>query len=263
MAIGTADAPAETFRDLRTIPCKCCGGEATLCAAIDFHRSCEDTKGPVFPPAGVDIPYHRCGSCGFAFTIAFDELTPEQFSTWIYNADYVRVDPDFTGRRAAHSAQLIQNLFGHVARDIRVLDYGGGDGQMAAALRTHGFTDVESWDPFYADTAPPAGTFDLVTAFEVMEHTPTPRETLAAMQGLMASPGLIFFSTLLQPAGLGRLSDWWYAAPRNGHVSLYTRQALASLAASLGLTTGSASDLLHVAFAGQPPAWSRGLFGGH
>lgn len=262
MRSGTVDAPDDTFRDLRTVPCKCCGGTATVWAAIDFNRSCEDQKAPVFPPAGVDIPYHRCGSCGFAFTIAFDELTPAQFSTYIYNDDYVRVDPDFTGRRPAHSAQLIQNLFGHAARDIRVLDYGGGDGQMAAALRTLGFTNVESWDPFYASSAPPAGQFDLVTAFEVMEHTPTPRETLAAMQRLMASPGLIFFSTLLQPAGLARLADWWYAAPRNGHVSLYTPQALASLATSLGLTTGSSSDLLHVAFAGEPPAWSRGLFGG-
>lgn len=253
----TAESPP---RDLHSIPCKCCAGTATLCAGIDFNRSCEDRRGQVFAPAGVDIPYHRCAACGFAFTIAFDDLTPAQFAEHIYNDEYVRADPDFLEVRPANSARLIEQSFGHAAAQLRILDYGGGDGRLARALTGLGFPHVETWDPFYA-TDPPEGRFDLVTAFEVMEHSPTPRETLSQMLDFMAPGGMLFFSTLLQPEPAPRLEDWWYAAPRNGHVSLYTRPALRALADSLGVATGSDAGLMHVVFRERPPAWAASIFG--
>lgn len=69
--------------------------------------------------------------------------------------------------------------------------------------------------------------------------------------------------TLVQPADILKLRmGWWYIGPRNGHVTLFTRPALSLLWRRHGLTTGSASDNLHVAYRGQPPAFARHLFGG-
>ncbi len=258
-----AAAPeTDSVADLTVVPCKCCGAPAMLFGAVDFNRSCEDRNARVFEPSGVDIPYHRCTGCGFAFTIAFDEFTPELFRQHIYNEAYPLVDPDFADARPTSNADVLHRTFGHAATSLRVLDYGGGNGLLAQRLRERGFTDVVTYDPFYEGSVRPQGTFDLVTSFEVLEHTPAPQQTFAELAGFRRPDGLLFCSTLLQPADIltSKLS-WWYAAPRNGHVSLYTTQALSSLAQHHGLTIGSCDALLHVAFRGSVPAWARGLIG--
>ncbi len=66
-------------------------------------------------------------------------------------------------------------------------------------------------------------------------------------------PGLILFSTLLQPADIDRLGlNWWYAGPRNGHVSLYSRASLAKLVRRFGLKLGSFSESMHVLYRELP-----------
>lgn len=259
MTSPCATTDTATLEDLSVVPCKCCGGSATVYGAADFHRSCEDRHTPAFEPAGVDIPYHRCAACGFIFTIAFDHFTPEQFSAFIYNADYVRADPDFVERRPAQNALYLQQLFGHATHRLRVLDYGGGNGLLAERLRAAGF-NAGSYDPFHGDSRPPTGTYDLVTAFEVLEHTTTPLETLAEMAGFLRPGGMLLFSTLLQPADIDQVRmNWWYAAPRNGHVSLYTTRALAALGDRLRLTTGSCGHLIHIAVPAAIPDWASRL----
>lgn len=254
--------PTEEPPDLTVVACKCCGGEARVYGAVDFNKTCEDRHTPVFSAAGVDIPYHRCGSCGLIFTIAFDEFTPAQFHQYIYNDAYVLADPDFTDRRPRHNAGLLQRHFGHVASHLRVLDYGGGNGLLAQLLRERGFAHAVSYDPFYAGSERPEGTFDLVTAFEVLEHTTTPRETIADMVSFMGEEGMVFCSTLLQPGDIDQHRlGWWYAAPRNGHVSLYTPAAITAVMLPMRLTWGSAGDLQHVICRGALPEFAKGLLG--
>jgi 2-polyprenyl-6-hydroxyphenyl methylase/3-demethylubiquinone-9 3-methyltransferase len=73
------------------------------------------------------------------------------------------------------------------------------------------------------------------------------------MSDLLSEPGLILFSTLLQPLDIDRLGlDWWYAGPRNGHVSLYSRMSLERLTRPLGLTFRSFNEGTHVAYRGIP-----------
>jgi SAM-dependent methyltransferase len=256
-----ADAPAPP--DLTVIPCKCCGADARIYGAVEFNRTCEDHRGAVFPPTGVDIPYHRCVQCGFLFTIAFDHFTPDDFQRHIYNASYILADPDFVERRPAANATLIHQNFGHAASALRVLDYGGGNGVLAQRLRQLGFDHAETYDPFYEGSRRPTGTFDLVTAFEVLEHTPTPRDTLADMASFLSRDGMLFCSTLMQPDSIDRERlNWWYAAPRNGHVSLYSGPALAALATCVGLRWAAANQLLQVFFRGSVPAFAAGLVAG-
>jgi 2-polyprenyl-6-hydroxyphenyl methylase/3-demethylubiquinone-9 3-methyltransferase len=49
--------------------------------------------------------------------------------------------------------------------------------------------------------------------------------------------------------GLG----WWYVGPRNGHVSIFSRQALAAAWGRHGYRTLSFNDSIHLAFRILPP----------
>jgi 2-polyprenyl-6-hydroxyphenyl methylase/3-demethylubiquinone-9 3-methyltransferase len=101
-----------------------------------------------------------------------------------------------------------------------------------------------------------------VTCFEVFEHTPTPFETVRDIRSFLADPGLLVFSTLMQPPEIGAIGlSWWYAAPRNGHVSLYSREAMTALLKRVGLKWGSFTEVAHVAFRGRMPAFARHLAG--
>lgn len=242
------------------VACKCCGAEARLLGSIDRNRSCEDPKSPVFPPSGVGIPYHRCSSCEFLFTVAFDHYAPDDWQREIYNDEYVKVDPDFVEFRPKQNAKVLSETFARTP-GITVLDYGGGNGSLVQQLTARGFAKATSYDPFYAGSSRPKGSFDLVTAFEVLEHSHTPYETLRDMRWFMAERGMLHFTTLLQPEGVGNdVLHWWYASPRNGHVSLYSRNSLTALMNRLGLVWGSCNDLLHVAFRKRPPAFASHLF---
>ncbi|MBV9851004.1 MAG: class I SAM-dependent methyltransferase [Armatimonadetes bacterium] len=238
-------------------PCKCCGADAPLYGVADFHKHCNVTAPGTLALSGIPIYYHRCRECGFLFTAAFDNWTPDDFSRHVYNDEYVLADPDFQAARPANNAHLICHLFGGTP-SLSILDYGGGNGRTAALLREAGFRDVDTYDPFVpAHAAKPARRYDLVISIEVLEHSPQPRATLEEMDSLVAPDGLILFSTLLQGADLETCGmNWWYIGPRNGHVSLHSRQSLLCLAGPLGYQFGSCGDGLHVLFR-QPPEFAR------
>jgi 2-polyprenyl-6-hydroxyphenyl methylase/3-demethylubiquinone-9 3-methyltransferase len=61
--------------------------------------------------------------------------------------------------------------------------------------------------------------------------------------------GIILLSTLLQPADIDRQGlSWWYAAPRNGHVSLYSATSLEKLAERFGFQIHSLDQSYHVLY---------------
>lgn len=246
------------------VACKCCGAPAEPIGAVDFNRVAlapGRTDAP-FDPLGVPVGYHRCARCGFAFTPAFDAWTNADFASWIYNDDYVLADPDYRDVRPRANAAWVAETFAH-ARHLAILDYGGGTGQLARALGEAGFADVTTWDPFVAEhAARPARTFDLVLCYEVIEHAADPAAVVAELASLLAPEGVLLFSTLLQPADFAtRGLDWWYAGPRNGHVSLHERRSLEWLFGKHGMTFGSFHDGFHAAFRAVP-AWASALLGG-
>jgi hypothetical protein len=56
-------------------------------------------------------------------------------------------------------------------------------------------------------------------------------------------------STLLQPTDLPRSGmSWGYIGPRNGHVSLFTREALAIAWRRHGFNMSSFTEATHLAF---------------
>ena len=241
----TTDAP---------VPCKICRQPAAFYGAVDFNRCCIIPGGVTLPPAGDLVAYRRCKACGFLFTDAFDDWSAADFEAHIYNDAYRAVDPDYAEVRPRNNAMLVQQLFGADKANRRVLDYGGGNGVLCAQLRAAGFPLAVTYDPFvpaYAEA--PAGDFDVVTSFETLEHMPDPPAGIGAIAAKLADPGLVLFSTLLQPPDIDRLGlGWWYVGPRNGHVSLFSRNALVCAWRQHGCQTGSFNDNLHVAFRSLP-----------
>jgi SAM-dependent methyltransferase len=238
--------------DARPAECKICGGASPLFGVVDFHKSCIEAQGKQLPHSGCPIYYQRCQSCGFVFTTAFDAWDFAAYRTYIYNSGYIVVDPDYAELRPAGNAKMIATTFAGARASIGLLDYGGGEGLLAARLRDEGFS-AETYDPFSSFNELPQERFDLITSFEVMEHVPSPKATVQAMASLLKPRGILLFSTLVQPENFNQIGlNWWYASPRNGHISLYSRQALALLFAPHGMKVGSFSDVLHIAYSEIP-----------
>ena len=105
------------------------------------------------------------------------------------------------------------------------------------------------------------GKYDLITAYEMFEHAADVQQLMAQIKMLLVQDGIVLFSTVLSDGQIkpnARL-DWWYAAPRNGHISLFSRQSLSLLAQQHGFHLESSSDNFHVLFT-KPPAWATHLF---
>jgi 2-polyprenyl-6-hydroxyphenyl methylase/3-demethylubiquinone-9 3-methyltransferase len=233
--------------------CKCCGAAAPWFGAADFAKSCVDDKAAPFPPAGWSVDYHRCGACGFLFTTFLDDWPQERVQREIYNDDYIKVDPDLVSARPEEQANAIERLFGDARASIRALDFGGGTGELARRLCARGFARVDSIDPFHGVSQVRLSRVDLMLCFEVIEQLPHPDMPFAAAAACLKDDGVLFFSTLLQPADIAAQGTaWWYLAPRNGHVSLLTRHSLEILTRRHGLTMGSLSDAFHMAWRGTP-----------
>jgi SAM-dependent methyltransferase len=238
------------------LPCKICGAAAALYGVVDFHKSCEEARGFRLPLAAVPIYYRRCAGCGFLFTDAFDDWSDDQFKAHIYNSDYLAVDPEYNEKRPRVAAEIVFKVWAEHRAQTRVLDFGGGNDVLCSVLRAKGFPVAETYDPMVPKYARrPDGKFDLVTCFETFEHLSDPNAAIAQMLECVTETGLVFYSTLVQPADFGKFGlNWWYVGPRNGHISIFTREALSIAWGRHGYKHISLNDDLHLAF-GKLPAF--------
>ena len=112
---------------------------------------------------------------------------------------------------------------------MRVLDYRRRQRYVLRFLRAADFRRLVTYDPMVPEyRPPPEGKFDLVTCFETLEHLPDPIAGIADIAICVAEPGAAFDSTLTQPDDFDRQGmSWWYVGPRNGHISIFSKQALA------------------------------------
>ena len=239
------------------VACKICGGPSPLYGVADMNHPCQiGLKVPV-PLSGVPIYYRRCATCGFLFTDAFDDWEISEFKAHIYNDDYIVFDPDYEHKRPSANAAAVTNLWSAHSGNMRVVDYGGGNDVFCAALRANGFKEAVTYDPMVPEHShQPAGKFDLVTCFETLEHLPDPMAGIGKIAELVADPGAVFYSTLTQPQDFDqRGMSWWYVGPRNGHVSIFTRQALVAAWTKFGFKTAAFDDGTHLAFRTLPESW--------
>ncbi len=239
--------------------CSVCSRPCSLLDVVDFNKSCEEARGKFLGLAGIPVYYARCNNCGFCFTPELATWKLEEFAERIYNDEYVLVDPDYIEARPRSNAANIISMFGDRAYSIKHLDYGGGDGLLTNLLNASNWQSV-SYDPFVNKNVriDQLGKFDLITAFEVFEHVPDIQQLMSNLRALLAPNGIVLFSTLLSDGNIfpNQRISWWYASPRNGHISLFSRKSLVILAQNNGFKFGSFSAGFHVFYTKVPP-WSE------
>ncbi len=228
-----------------------------LYGVVDMNRPCLIPNAVQPPLSGLPVYYRRCRNCGFLFTDAFDDWSEQEFKIHIYNDDYLAFDPNYVTARPTGNAGLVATLWAQHKHAIRVLDFGGGNDVLCSALRASGFREAVTYDPMVPEHAgKPDGKFDLVTCFETLEHLPDPVAGIGKMIECLAEPGAVFYSTLTQPTDFDTLGmSWWYVGPRNGHVSIFSKQALALAWARHGYRNASLNDNIHLAFRELPKHW--------
>lgn len=237
-----------------TVACKICSSESKLYDVVDFSVSREKHAKP-HHLAGIPVYFYKCSDCDFVFTDFCDDFSPEQWTNYIYNADYyLHIDPDYSERRPQGNANPLASLLSGPRDQWLGLDYGGGHGRTAQLLRERGYA-YQCHDPFGDREVNETniGRFNFCSAFEVAEHSPDPMKTLGEIISLCSPERLaILFATHVHDGHLptdGRL-DGWYAAPRNGHISLYSRESLARMACAYRLNICSVSSTSHLFFRG-------------
>jgi len=253
--------PAPGTQDSASVPCPICTANAPYLDTVDFNKACTESGSKVLPPAGIPIKYHLCDQCGFCFAPEFQSWKADDFEKFIYNADYKTVDPEYDSIRPARDADIVERTFGANKRRIRHLAYGAGAGQLCKLMKEKGWNST-AYDPFVdrdinVDTL---GRFDLVTVFEVFDQVPDSVQLIRTLKALCEPKGLILYSILLSDGKIDRTKklDWWYAAPRNGHISLFSRKSIATLMTQNGLDGISFSDSSHAAFV-DVPDWAGHL----
>ena len=159
--------------------CKLCGFACTPFDVVDFSKFC---NGEPYAHgfSGIPVYYYRCGDCECTFTEFFDNWDEEDFANFIYNDKYVEVDPDYECKRPHDTANEWVVRF-DVIKESSVLDFGAGSGGFAEAMNARGFR-FQSYDP-YSSPSLSDGQFDIVTAFEVIEHSPNPLQTFEMIFG--------------------------------------------------------------------------------
>lgn len=243
-----------------TTHCKCCDQLAKLAGLVDFSKSGADHHAgkKIDPYIGWPVYFYQCSACGFIFTRAFDQWQNADFSRHIYNDDYARQDPEYLGARPCSNAKMILASFGRLKNNIALLDYGSGMGLMSELLAQNGFSTALSFDPF-SSVQRPERQFNMVTCFEVFEHTNDPIALMKDLDSFLSPDGALLFSTLLCPQEVldNGLHNWWYCMPRNGHISFYTPASLSVIAARYGMKVHSFDSSRHAMYRPNIAQWLK------
>jgi SAM-dependent methyltransferase len=210
--------------------------------------------------SGRDFGLRRCQSCGFAFV-----HPPWTDFAAIYSDAYYAgegADPlvDYVTELERPKSALRQYEWRGVHERVRSLidlrpgarwlDYGCGTGGLVRYLRAAAAYDAvgfeQGWSvprlreheiPFVEEDELGAqdGTFDVVTAIEVLEHVIDPVAELRRMRALLRPGGLLFVTTGNAEPYADKLASWRYVIPEI-HVSLFEPRSLSLAMREAGLS---------------------------
>lgn len=230
-----------------SVQCKCCFGLAEHRGTLDFNKTCHDRiAGRVFPYSEILINYYVCKTCGFIFTPDMNDWSHQEFRQNIYNSEYCKADGALPGYESAGRRETISyrnglrlaSILDGAQDDINVLDYGAGGnpGDTGLALIEKGFR-LQSYDPYFGNADElPDGQFDFIYLIEVIEHCADVNSLAQTIAGLLSCRGIVHIQTMLHPnRGPKNILDSWYIAPRNGHISIFTFEALSILFRKYGI----------------------------
>lgn len=193
-----------------------------------------------------EVEFHLCPSCGI-ITAPNPYWLDEAYDSAIYDGD----------AGLLRRSRLLATVTSLLIRSERLgsgrfLDWAGGYGTLTRMMRDKGL-DFYTFDPYAKNVLAPGfdgdelDSYDMVTAFEVMEHLVDPAEELAKVA---AANDRMFFTTMLHdPATPPKPDEWWYYMLGSGqHIAFHTRRSLEILAERLGYeltTNGENYHLFH------------------
>lgn len=228
-------------------PCRVCGGEA-VAAGRKFGK---------FSRRWYEL--RHCPACRFSFV-----ADPWTDFAAIYSEDYYRgkgadpfVDYEFELSHPHETVReyewegLLRVVSGlvPVGEKTRWLDFGCGHGGLVRYVTKHATCDIVGFDEGHIVARATAaglplisreqlekfaGSFDIITAVEVLEHTLDPAETIRWIRRLLKPGGLFFLTTGNARPFRGKLEKWAYVVPEI-HISYFEPETLAWLMKEAGL----------------------------
>jgi SAM-dependent methyltransferase len=216
------------------------------------------SKDLVFKKDGYDLV--RCKSCGLLY-LDNPPTAIQREHLYSFQSGYHSELAERTSAIVRHTAEATENLrlLGRHLQSGRLLDIGCSTGLFLSAAKAKGW-DVRGieYSPDSARIARekyslpvdqgelqagayPTGAFDVVTMWDVIEHLPDPRQTVAMVSDILAPDGLLVLKTpnasglfpKVSLAASGYLNFWGHPEPPE-HLYQFSTDTLSRLVGNAG-----------------------------
>lgn len=191
-----------------------------------------------------------CGTLNVVESVDYDALYADRTSTNYASGRTGLLSRVLMTLKGWVMGFALRQLLGRRSRDLRLLDYGCGSGDLANAALALGVQQVYACDVqaerpetldatvrYFASDRPPLGVqFDLIVLRHVLEHIVDPRQALAALLPQLAPGGRIVVEVPASRSVLRRLlGRRWPGYFFPYHVTVFSEPGMAALVRRCGL----------------------------